>query len=315
MGRRPDSSLAALLLTQRLVETDAAPLKASEYWRLLEVVGDPGWLLGLDSARIASDLGLEAGLAERIERLLAAATSFAFALDEAEQGGLRILASVDDDYPTRLRDRLGSSAPPLLYAAGDVTLLTRELLGVVGSRDVGDAAASVSGEAGRLAVARGWGVVSGGAKGVDRLAMGAALQSEGVAVGVPAESLMRMTKDAEIRRAVTNGRLCLCTPFKPTAGFSVANAMGRNKVIYALSRATLVVASDHETGGTWAGALESLRQSIAPVLVWNGEGAGPGNRVLVERGGQDVSDVQEVMALASAVAPPAFEPSQLRLGV
>jgi hypothetical protein len=61
--------------------------------------------------------------------------------------------------------------------------------------------------------------------------------------------------------------------------------------------------------------LESLRQSIAPVLVWTGEGAGPGNRVLVERGGQDVSDVQEVMALASAVAPPAFEPSQLRLGV
>jgi predicted Rossmann fold nucleotide-binding protein DprA/Smf involved in DNA uptake len=124
--------------------------------------------------------------------------------------------------------------------------------------------------------------------------MGAALQSEGVAVGVPAESLMRMTKDAEVRRAVTNGRLCLCTPFKPTASFSVANAMGRNKVIYALSRATLVVASDHETGGTWAGALESLRQSIAPVLVWTGEGAGPGNRVLVERGGQDVSDIQQV---------------------
>jgi predicted Rossmann fold nucleotide-binding protein DprA/Smf involved in DNA uptake len=315
MARRPDSSLAALLLTQRLVDTGAAALKASEYWKLLEVVGDPGRLLGLDAARITADLGVPDDLAARIERRLAAATAFAFALDEAEQSGLQVLASVDDDYPVVLKDRLGSSAPPLLTTAGDVGLLTRDLLGVVSSRDVSDATATVAGEAARAAVAEGWGVVSGGAEGVDRLAMDAALHGDGVAVGVLADSLVRVTRDAEVRRAVTDGRLCLCTPYKPTAGFTVANAMGRNKVIYALSRATLVVASGHDHGGTWAGATESLKRRIASVLVWTGEGAGPGNPALVERGGHGVGAADRIVAQASAVADAPCDPCQLHLGV
>jgi predicted Rossmann fold nucleotide-binding protein DprA/Smf involved in DNA uptake len=313
MARRSDTSLAALLLTQRLVDTDAAPLKASEYWRLLEVVADPAVLLARDAEGIASEYGLDGELAGRIAVLLGAASSFAFALDDASQSGMQVVASVDDDYPPVLRDRLGASAPPLLYAFGDLSLLQRDLLGVVGSRDVSPAAADVATAAAVAAVSRGWGVVSGGAKGVDRLAMGAALEHDGLAVGVLADSLVRATRDVEARQAVTDGRLCLCTPYKPTAGFSVASAMGRNKIIYALSRGTLVVASDHDTGGTWAGAREALRQSSAPVLVWTGEGAGPGNQPLVELGGLAVADAAAVVDDVVAAPPPKPDPSQLRL--
>lgn len=315
MARRSDTSLASLLLTQRLVDADVPPLKASEYWDLLEVVDDPGRLLGLEAEEITSETRLAADESERVALLLGAATSFAFALDEAEQAGMRVLASVDDDYPAVFRDRLGRGAPPLLYAVGDVGLLTRAHLGVVGSRDVDAAAASVAQDAGRAAVAAGWGVVSGAAKGVDRLAMTAALEADGVAVGVLADSLARTTRDPEVRRAVTDGRLCLCTPYKPTAGFSVANAMGRNKVIYALSRATLVVTSDLDKGGTWAGAVEALRQTIAPVLVWAGEGQGPGNEALIERGGQPVQEVDSVIDVTTSAAPPRPGPAQLHLGV
>ena len=315
MARRSDSSLASLLLTQRLVDAGVAPLKASEYWDLVEAVGDPGRLLGLDTDEVASEARLSAELSERVALLLGAATAFAFALDEAEQAGMRVLASLDDDYPPVLRDRLGRGAPPLLYCVGDVDLLTRDHLGVVGSRDVNEAAASVAQGVGRAAVGAGWGVVSGAAKGVDRLAMTATLHADGVAVGVLADSLARTTRDAEVRRAVTDGRLCLCTPYKPTAGFSVANAMGRNKVIYALSRATLVVTSDLEKGGTWAGAVEALRQTIAPVLVWAGEGQGAGNDALIGRGGRPVQEIDSVVAVATSTEPPRPGPAQLHLGV
>ena len=47
MSSHSDTSLAALLLTQRLVETAAQPLKASEYWAVLDKVHDPATLLGL----------------------------------------------------------------------------------------------------------------------------------------------------------------------------------------------------------------------------------------------------------------------------
>ena len=155
----------------------------------------------------------------------------------------------------------------------------------------------VARDAARAAARNGLGTVSGGAKGVDRLAMDAALESEAVAVGVLADSLVRTVRDPDVRRAITDGRLCLCSPYQPSAPFNVANAMGRNKLIYALSQATFVVASDLESGGTWGGATEALRRAIAPVLVWTGDGAGPGNARLVERGATPVDSIDELFPL------------------
>ena len=107
MARRSDRSLAALLLTQRLVETPAAPLKAGEDWSVLDLVGDPGALISGDPGAVARSAGVEGPLADRIAALVGAATSFAFALEDQEQSGLRVIASVDDDYPAALVDRLG----------------------------------------------------------------------------------------------------------------------------------------------------------------------------------------------------------------
>jgi predicted Rossmann fold nucleotide-binding protein DprA/Smf involved in DNA uptake len=169
------------------------------------------------------------------------------------------------------------------------------LFGIVGSRSVDEAGARVAADVARHAVGQGFGVVSGGAKGVDRLAMNAAIEAGGSVVGVLADSLSRAARDADTRRAITDGRLCLCTPYKPSGGFSAASAMGRNKIIYALSDATLVVAADDGTGGTWAGAGEALRHDYSPVLVWSGDGSGDGNRKLVELGAGPVTSLEELV--------------------
>ena len=298
---RTDASLAAMLLTQRLVDASAQPLKAAEYWDLLAAVPDPSALLGL-TVDACLGLGVAPDVAERAVQLLDAATAFAFELDRLEQSGVRVIPSVDDAYPTALR-ALERAAPPLLYAAGDVSLLSAELLGVVGSREVDDAGAEVAKAAAAGAARNGIGVVSGGAKGVDRLAMNAAVEAGGTAVGVLADSLLRTTRDPDVRRLVTDGVVCLCTPYKPSTGFTVANAMGRNKLIYALSAATLVVACEAEKGGTWAGAVEALRQGIAPVLVWTGDGAGDGNRRLASMGGRGVSSVDAIFPLPARPEP------------
>lgn len=307
---RSDTSLAAMLLTQRLVEVEAKPLKASEYWSLLDAVPDPSALLGVRAEELAGREGIGAELAERVAGLFDAATAFAFELDRLEQSGVRVIASVDEEYPPALV-ALGRAAPPLLYVAGDAGLLTGDLLGVVGSRDVDEAGADIAMEAARSATRHGLGVVSGGAKGVDRLAMNAAVESGGAAVGVLADSMLRTTRDSEVRRAITDGAVCLCTPYKPSAGFSVANAMGRNKLIYALSAATFVVASEAEKGGTWAGAVEALRSSIAPVLVWTGPGAASGNSRLVSQGARGVGSIDALFPLAPKPAPDA----QMALGI
>jgi predicted Rossmann fold nucleotide-binding protein DprA/Smf involved in DNA uptake len=317
VSRRSNAELVALLLVQRLVDLGISPLKTSEFAVIQDSIGDLGQLLGEDAKRISELTGVVPDMGERIAALLEGATAFAFALEEAEQSGLRVLTRVGDEYPAILLDRLGRMAPPILYVLGDRDLTDAAGFGVVGSRDVDEEGAMVARRAAVAAAEHGLAVISGGAKGVDRLAMGAALEAGGKAVGVLADSLLRTARDGEVRRAINEGSLCLITPYKPTAGFTVSNAMGRNKLIYALSAATLVVACDIDKGGTWSGAVEALRQNLSPVLVWTGAGAGDGNRALIERGAQPVDAIESLFPLPRRAADLGQTPPsrQLALGL
>lgn len=60
------------------------------------------------------------------------------------------------------------------------------------------------------------------------------------------------------RKALQEGRLVLISACDPKSGFNTGNAMQRNKYIYALSDAALIVNADEKKGGTWAGAIEQL---------------------------------------------------------
>ena len=65
--------------------------------------------------------------------------------------------------------------------------------------------------------------------------------------------------------------------------------MERNKYIYAQSDATVVVHSDMEKGGTWAGALECLKHHWATVYTWDNK-TYPGNQKLISLGAAGLAD-------------------------
>lgn len=299
---RSDDSLATILLVGRLAGDGAEPLKASEFWKLRELVVEPSRLLGAAEEQLIADLDLAAELAARVVALLDRATAMAFELERLGQAGISVLTPSDEHYPRRLVERVGASAPVLLYAAGAVNLLGESGIGVVGSRDVSPEGAQVAGAAAELAARVRLPLISGGARGVDQIAMNAAFEAGGVVVGVLAESLMRKLRSVDIRRAIHEGCTVMCTPYSPEAPFSVGNAMGRNKLIYALSDLTLVVAAEAETGGSWSGAAEALRRGFGRVAVWRGPGEGPGNALLEERGAVPVASIDE---LESALLEPA----------
>ncbi len=77
--------------------------------------------------------------------------------------------------------------------------------------------------------------------------------------------------------------LVLISPFKPDAGFEVDNAMARNKYVYCLADAAVVVHSG-TMGGTWNGALEDLRHNWVPIWVKPTDDPETGNAALVARG-------------------------------
>ena len=306
-----DDALATVSLVSRLCDEGVEPLKASEFWRLCERLGEPGVLLGHSEDELRSAHGLGADLSARIARLLDRATALAFELERLEHSGIATVTPFDDRYPQRLRDRLGSKAPTLLHAAGDAGLLERGGVGVVGSRDVTPEGAEVARSAATRAVERGYVLVSGGARGVDQLAMNAAFEAGGAVVGVLTDSLTRKLKKHDVRRAIHDGRAVMCTPYSPDAPFSAGNAMGRNKLVYALSEITLVVASEIERGGTWAGAAEALKHGSGRVGAWRGPGQGPGNEKLVERGAVAIASIDE---FETALHEPQAAPAQPERG-
>ena len=186
--------------------------------------------------------------------------------------------------PPHLREALKHQAPAVLFGAGNIQLLQRAGLAVVGSRNIDEAGAAFAREVGVKAVAAGLPVVSGGARGTDRIAMQAALEAGGIAFGALADSLERTARQADVREFVSDGKLVLLTPYAPDAGFSVGAAMGRNKLIYGLAKFAVVVSSDHQSGGTWAGAIEALKAGWCPVFARHGEGVPKGNQELLKLG-------------------------------
>ena len=91
-------------------------------------------------------------------------------------------------------------------------------------------------------------------------------------------------RQPDLRQLLLDGQLVLLTPYAPTAGCSVGGAMGRNKVIYGLSDYAVVVSSDFQTGGTWAGAVEALKAGWCPVFARDGAEVPKGNRELLKLG-------------------------------
>ncbi len=312
---RNDDSLATILLVSRMARDGVAPLSASQFWRMVGQIGHPGGLLGRSEGDlIASGLGED--MAARVVGLLSRPVAMAFELDRLDQSGIATLTPFDEGYPQRLQARLGSRRPAILHAAGALELLDQPGIGVVGSRNVSNEGAAVAEALGRQAASLGLPLISGAARGVDQLAMKAAFQAGGTVVGVPAHSLVRTLRSPGVRRAVHEGRTVMCSPYAPDSPFTVGKAMGRNKLIYALSDVTVAVAADNGSGGTWSGATEAIRNDYCRVAVWRGSGEGPGNEPLERRGAlplTDTTDLDQILGGARSDPQPGSPPKQAAL--
>ena len=225
----------------------------------------------------------------RLENLLGRGGALGLALEKWHRAGLWILTRSDSEYPGRLKKRLKAESPPVLFGCGNKRLLNQGGIAAVGSRNATESDLTFTHNLGVTAAAQGYSIVSGGARGVDQAAMFAALQSEGTVVGVLANNLLRSVISAEYRKHLKTNNLVLVSPFNPEAGFNVGNMMARNRYIYCLADAAVVVSSTPEKGGTWHGAIEDLKAAWVPLWVKNSCTANSGNAELVRRGAKEWS--------------------------
>lgn len=281
-----------LLLTAPLIAGRGTPsvnlLAPGEYKRLArhlrQIQRQPADLISTDASdllRACQDVIDES----RLQRLLGRGFLLSQVVERWQARAIWVISRADADYPRRLKAKLREDAPAVLYGCGEIRLLESGGLAIVGSRHVDDPLIDYAIAVGRLAARAGRTVVSGGAKGIDQAAMRGALEAGGKVSGVLADGLEKATMNREHRSLLLEGRLVLMSPYDPSAGFNVGNAMQRNKLIYALADTSLVVSSDLNKGGTWAGASEQLDKfKFVPVYVRSTGELSPGLDALRKKG-------------------------------
>ncbi len=324
---------AVLLLTAYLAKPTRdeprplAPMEWGRFARWLKEQGiAPEMLLRDDPARLLAGWMDRTVTLERIHALLNRAGALGLAVEKWQRAGLWILIRADADYPSRLKKHLQADSPPVLFGCGNRRLLDRGGIAVVGSRHARPEDLAFTTRLGAEAALQGLSVISGGARGVDETAMLGALVREGTAVGILADSLLRAATSARFRPSLLNGNLALISPFNPEAGFEVGNAMARNKYIYCLADAAIVIAADREQGGTWHGAVENLKHGWTPLWVRPHPDPASGNAELTRRGGRELPAescdlatlfvreatpvVERSLPLVAEPAPPALKLSE-----
>jgi len=244
----PDTQAILLLCGTFDDNSGAKPLTIVEYSQLAK------WLLNQNLR--PADLLRPEGIAKlnkfkhkkitlsRLQSVMKRGGALALAVEHWTNKGLWIISRSDIQYPKRLKDKLKHLAPPILYGAGNVALLSNGGLSFVGSRNVDERGLIFTREVANMCVSENVQVISGGAKGVDTAAMLTALSEGGQVIGVLSHGLAQASLSKKYRQSLRNNNLVLVSPYNPEAGFSVGAAMGRNKYIYTLGDACLVVSSD-----------------------------------------------------------------------
>jgi predicted Rossmann fold nucleotide-binding protein DprA/Smf involved in DNA uptake len=248
---------------------------------------------------------------EVVESLLERGTALAVLVERWTSHGLWVISRGDPEYPNRYKNYLQHAAPPVLFGVGEVSILQRGGLAIVGSRDASGEELEFARHVGTKCASQHVPVISGAAKGIDSESMQATVDRGGRAVGVLAEGLGRASVAPRYHDAILDGQLTLISPYEPDSRWFAYTAMDRNKLVYGLADAALVVSSGDEKGGTWSGAIEALKHKRVPVYVRTNEGSPAGNKKLIQAGARSFSEESiddiSLMFQQSPVTAPLFE--------
>lgn len=207
----------------------------------------------------------------------------------AEKADVAVITRLDARFPQRLREQLGARCPAALFCRGDLRLLQRPCISVVGSRHLASPGAQFAAQAGRLAAKEGFTLCSGDAMGADRTAQEACLRGGGSVLIFPATELVYCPARENVLYAAEGG-------FE--LGFSAQRALGRNRFIHAMGEKTLVAQTSFGKGGTWNGSLDNLQHEYSPLFVF--DDGSEGARALCARGATPVQALTSLQALTPA---------------
>ena len=212
------------------------------------------------------------------------------------------LTPLSEYWPKSLNEL--AAIPIGLVVKGDVAALSQRSLAIVGTRNPTPYGVRIAGDFAAGFVDREWSIISGGAYGIDSAAHKGALIAEGQTVAVLATGIDVVYPAGNMRlfaEIAENG--ALVSEVLPGVHAIPVRFLNRNRIIAALSQATLVVEAAFRSGSlrTARDAAELLRPVMAipgPINAPTSEGC---HRLIGERAAEIVTSVSDAIELISAL--------------
>jgi len=220
--------------------------------------------------------------------------------------GIGIITVIDERYPRKL-DVMGDSKPVLLYYKGNVSLLNSKAISVVGTRTPSDE--SIKAEMGmikKIKEASDVTIVSGLAYGCDRVAHESALKYDAKTVAVLPSGINNITpkNNEKLASEILEKDGCLISEYAPEIAASKYTFVERDKIIAAISDATVVIECAEKSGTmhTADAAVKYLRK-IACYMPNQLTDKYDGNQMIVkEKGGDSLSTETDLLKFLDKIS-------------
>lgn len=162
---------------------------------------------------------------------------------------MRTIRPGERDYPERLAERLNESDRPVIYAEGDLSVLSLPSVAIVGSRSCTAYGRSVTKAVAGRAARRGAAVISGLAYGIDVVAHRAVMEAGGrtIAVIATGPDLAYPYANRHVQSEIAERHL-LISETAPGEGARRYSFPRRNRLISALADAVIIVEAGSRSG-------------------------------------------------------------------
>ena len=255
----------------------------------------PGDLLQLPPAELRDLLSTELSdtIVEQLQNLPWDELEIEF--QGLQETGVQVVHLEHADYPALLHERLQDGAPGVLFCLGYLPLLRSDSVAIVGSRSASPRGLELAEQLAQTLALEGKNVISGFAKGVDTQAHLGALRAEGTTTIVLSSGIFDFVKRSSGDEVDWERNALALSQFHPCDHWSARNAMTRNKLVCAFSRAVIVIEAgqerdeDGKMSGTYQTAKTALDMGV-PLFVISPRrlpDAPPGNAELIELGGTE----------------------------
>ena len=209
-----------------------------------------------DTANFTDRYGIDSGHVDSLAKPNDRTREFVERLDNQ---GVKVLVRGEDDYPEYLTSNLGSDAPTVLFALGNLELLNTPGVGFCGARNASDRGLEAAERCAQMVAWSGVNVVSGYARGVDMTVHRAALDVGSTTTVVLPEGILKFTIKNDLKDVFDLDRTLVLSQFSPALPWRSWQAMVRNVTICGLADVMIVVEAG-EKGGTLAAGKAALKK-------------------------------------------------------